>query len=343
MPSERPNGAPASAHEDRARRHPRLQQLYTLLIQPIADMLPPDPEARIIFVPQDSLFLVPFAALQDPMGTYLVERHTISVTPSIQTLAFTHRQGQVHRAVESPAEAALIIGNPSMPNYVVSPDQAPQPLPALPGAEEEAKGIAALLHTEPLIGSQATKAAFLSRVSQATLIHLATHGLLDPQYTAGVFAEDAPRLARGYDARSARLAAILAVAAAPGQIHMPGALALAPANGDSGLLTGDEIARLKTHAAHVVLSACDTGRGVISDDGVIGLSRAWIMAGIPTVIVSLWSVPDAPTSALMLEFYRQLAQGADKAQALRRAMLTILQQHPDPLDWAAFALIGEAA
>jgi CHAT domain-containing protein len=308
------------------------------LIQPIADMLPPDPEARIIFVPQDSLFLVPFAALQDPMGTYLVERHTISVTPSIQTLAFTHRQGQVHRAVESPAEAALIIGNPSMPNYVVSPDQAPQPLPALPGAEEEAKGIAAFLHTEPLTGSQATKAAFLSRVSQATLIHLATHGLLDPDY------KDDLRSAGGF-ARIGRLfGTILAKSADPvRQIHMPGALALAPANGDSGLLTSDEIARLKTHAAHVVLSACDTGRGVISDDGVIGLSRAWIVAGVPTVIVSLWSVPDAPTSALMLEFYRQLAQGADKAQALRRAMLTILQHHPDPLDWAAFTLVGEAA
>jgi CHAT domain-containing protein len=75
---------------------------------------------------------------------------------------------------------------------------------------------------------------------------------------------------------------------------------------------------------------------------VIGLSRAWIAAGVPAVIASLWSVPDAPTSALMVAFYRQLAQGAPTAHALRRAMLTVLPHHPNPLDWAAFTLIGEA-
>jgi hypothetical protein len=75
---------------------------------------------------------------------------------------------------------------------------------------------------------------------------------------------------------------------------------------------------------------------------VIGLARAWMVAGVPTVVASLWSVPDAPTSALMVAFYRQLAQGAPTAHALRRAMLAMLAQHPDPVDWAAFTLIGNA-
>jgi len=75
---------------------------------------------------------------------------------------------------------------------------------------------------------------------------------------------------------------------------------------------------------------------------VIGLSRALINAGVPSVIVSLWTVPDAPTAALMTAFYENLQQDSDKAQALRQAMLTTLQHHPDPRDWAAFTLIGEA-
>jgi CHAT domain-containing protein len=92
----------------------------------------------------------------------------------------------------------------------------------------------------------------------------------------------------------------------------------------------------------VVLSACDTGRGKITGDGVIGLSRSLITAGVPSVIVSLWSIPDAPTASLMTKFYKNLQQNPDKAQALRSAMLTTMKQHPNPVDWAAFTLIGEA-
>ena len=92
----------------------------------------------------------------------------------------------------------------------------------------------------------------------------------------------------------------------------------------------------------MVLSACDTGRGKITGDGVVGLSRSLISAGVPSVLVSLWSVPDAPTAELMTEFYRQWETTGDKAQALRQAMLITMKKHPDPIDWAAFTLIGEA-
>ncbi|MFN9818576.1 MAG: CHAT domain-containing protein, partial [Pseudanabaena sp.] len=92
----------------------------------------------------------------------------------------------------------------------------------------------------------------------------------------------------------------------------------------------------------VVLSACNTGRGKITGDGVIGLSRSLISAGVPSIIVSLWSVPDAPTAELMSDFYTLLEQNPDKAQALRQAMLKTMKTHPDPRDWAAFTLIGES-
>jgi len=92
----------------------------------------------------------------------------------------------------------------------------------------------------------------------------------------------------------------------------------------------------------VVLSACNTGRGKLTGDGVIGLSRSFITAGVPSILASLWSVPDSPTAELMAEFYRQWQQSHNKAQALRQSMLIIMKKYPEPQDWAAFTLIGEA-
>lgn len=166
----------------------------------------------------------------------------------------------------------------------------------------------------PLIGEQATEARIKQQLPSAQLIHLATHGLLD------------------YGDPSAY-----------GSLDFPGAIALAPSEGEDGLLTSAEIREMDLQADLAVLSACDTGRGRIRSDGVVGLSRSLITAGAPSVIVSLWAAPDAPTAELMTEFYRQLRQvGNDKAQALRQAMLITMRSHPNPRNWAAFTLLGAA-
>ncbi len=99
---------------------------------------------------------------------------------------------------------------------------------------------------------------------------------------------------------------------------------------------------MKLDADLVVMSACNTGRGQITGDGIIGLSRSWISAGVSSVIVSLWLVPDESTSTLMTNFYQNMQKDPDKAQALRQAMLQAMKQNPNPRDWAAFTLIGEA-
>ena len=146
---------------------------------------------------------------------------------------------------------------------------------------------------------------------QARIIHLATHGSFD-------------------DVRG-----------------LGSAIALAPSDRDNGLLTAEEILDLNLNAELVVLSACDTGRGRLTGDGVIGLSRSFISAGVPSVIVSLWAIPDSPTAKLMTKFYENLKQNSDKAQALRQAMLEMLEnkekEKSHPRNWAAFTLIGEAA
>lgn len=280
----------------------KLKELHQILIKPIADLLPNDPNSRVIFVPQESLFLVPFPGLVDESGKFLIEKHTILTTPAIQVLELTQQKRQNISNKE-----ALIVGNPIMPVVPPAPGEPPKQLESLPGAEAEAKAIAQILNTKALIGKEATKERVVSQMNKARIIHLATHGLLD-DFGDGI----------------------------------PGAIALTPTKNDNGLLTAGKILELKLNSELVVLSACDTGRGTITGDGVIGLSRSLISAGVPSVIVSLWSVPDAPTSTLMTEFYRNWQQKSDKAQALRNAMLTTMKKHPNPKDWAAFTLIGEA-
>jgi CHAT domain-containing protein/Flp pilus assembly protein TadD len=281
----------------------KLKRLHELLINPIADLLPKNPSDRVIFIPQSSLFLVPFPALQDANGKYLIEKHTILTSPSIQVLDLTRRQRERGRGEKG---GILIVGNPTMPFVAPKIGDTPQQLQPLPGAEKEANDIATLLKTQPLIGKQATKTAVLQRLPQARFIHLATHGIFDD--------------IQGLNS----------------------SIALAPSEKSDGLLTASEILDLKLNAELVVLSACDTGRGRLTGDGVIGLSRSLISAGVPSVLVSLWSVPDAPTAQLMTEFYQNLQKSKDKAQALRQAMLTTMKKSPNPVDWAAFTLIGEA-
>ena len=280
-----------------------LSQLYQFLIKPIAAHLPTDPNEHVIFIPHQSLFLVSFNALRDEQGKYLIENHTILTAPAIQVLALTRQQRQ-----QASGSEILVVGNPEMPEFPSQNGESPPPLFPLPEAEAEAKAIAEIFSTQAITGKQATETAIAQKMPSARIIHLATHGFLDDVQGLGV----------------------------------PGTIALAPSSEDNGFLTSGEIIEMKLSAQLAVLSACDTGRGQITGDGVIGLSRSFISAGVPSVIVSLWAIPDEPTALLMTEFYRQLQQNPDKAQALRQAMLSTLKQHPNPTEWAAFTLIGES-
>ena len=304
----------------------RLHQTYKLLIEPIANLLPKNAGDRVIFIPQGVLFLIPFAALQDAAGNYIIEKHTVSIAPSIQVLDLTRQHRQ--RLRSHPNSQVLVVGNPTMPSIRSSPDEAPTPLSPLPGAQQEAIAIARILQTQAIVGKDATERAIVQEMPQARIIHLATHGLLNELQDSNWGVPGAIALAPD------RTPPTEADTGAP-PLHQ------GDAAGD-GLLTSGEIFHLKLNAELVVLSACNTGRGTISGDGVLGLSRSFISAGVSSIVVSLWLVPDAPTADLMTEFYRQLQQNSDKAVALRQAMLVTMRRHPQPSNWAAFTLIGEA-
>lgn len=277
-----------------------LRALYNLLVAPIEDLLPDDPDRPVVFIPQQAMFLIPFACLRDREGLCLMERHSISFSPSIRILQLTSQPRS------TAGESALVIGNPTMPAFARTPGGPAYTLFPLPFAEREARDIGILLKTRAVIGAEATKTLFKRLAPRRRILHLATHGLV-----GGFAGED-----------------------------IPGALALSPLDGESGLLTSREIMNIKLNAELVVLSACNTGAGKITADGVIGLARSFLLAGASAVIVSLWSVPDRSTGELMIEFYKNFQEGSNKGRALREAMLTTKKNYADPLEWAGFVLIG---
>ncbi|MEA5514597.1 CHAT domain-containing protein, partial [Nodularia sp. UHCC 0506] len=286
-----------------------LLQLNQLLIKPIADLLPNNPQEQVIFIPQNELWFIPFAALVDIYGEYLIEKHTITTIPAIHILQLTKEQRN-----RTGGSKVVVVGNPIMPTIARSINETPRPLPPLVNAEQEALEIADFFKTTALIGNQATKSKIVSLLPNAKTIHLATYGILNDINRQGI----------------------------------PGAIALA-GNGESdGLLTAREILNLYTQpqgkrlrANLAFLSAGETGIGS-KGNGVLGLSLALIHAGVPTTIISQWATDNTQTVAFTTEFYRQLKQNSNKAQALRNTMLATMKQYPHPRNWAAFSLIGEA-
>ena len=269
-----------------------LKQMHKILIEPIAKLLPKNPEQEVIIIPDGELFRVPFAALKGSDNQYLIQKHTLRVSPSIQLLQFTQQQ----KAQKAPNlfNQNLVVGNPVMPI-----DYNGQQLKALPNAEKEAEAIAQLLNTIPITGIRATKSRIIRQMPNANIIHLATHG-------------------------------------------DPSRLAFAPSEQDQGFLGEGDIYQFNLTADLVVLSACETGLGEITSDGIVGLARPFIGAGVPSIVASLWQVPDATTSELMIDFYKNLEARQNKAQALRQAMLTTMKKHPEPVNWAGFFLVGES-
>jgi CHAT domain-containing protein len=124
-------------------------------------------------------------------------------------------------------------------------------------------------------------------------------------------------------------------------------LSLLDKNGspENGFLRLHDVFNLNLPAELVVLSACDTGLGQeVRGEGLVGLTRGFMYAGAPRVMVSLWSVDDEGTSELMIRFYKKMLQdGLKPASALRAAQIEMWQdkQWQAPYYWAAFVLQGE--
>ncbi|MFI6737053.1 CHAT domain-containing protein [Nonomuraea sp. NPDC050451] len=178
---------------------------------------------------------------------------------------------------------------------------------ALPYSEDESRRIAALLDADTATGQAVTTAAFRAALTTHDVVHLACHAWFDP-----------------HEPRDSGL-----LLAEPGDPRRPGRVTVAELN--------DHRARARL----VVLSGCQTGLADLTPGGELdGLVRAFLTAGVPSVVASLWRVDDRVTADLMLGLYGALSDGLDVAAALRRAQLAVRADTSHPYYWASFCQFG---
>lgn len=302
-------------------------QLYQMLVAPAAKAIAG--KTSLVIVPDRDLYYIPFEALLTepaagrpyPKMPYLLREHSIAYTPSASVLADLTQPRPPAPAGSRPLVAFApfsesVGGAKSGGTGQEATSRKPDPnqeFPLLPGSRGEISGIASLYpgSSLELFGPEASEESVKHNPAVATArrLHFATHAQLDeryPEYSSLI-------LARSSD------------------------------SSEDGYLRVQEIFNLKLSADLVVLSACQTALGKeVTGEGLIGLTRAFFYAGVPSLVVSLWNVVDAPTPDLMLSFYKELDLLHDKSRALQSAKLAMISRnrYAHPSYWAPFILIG---
>ena len=294
-------------------------KLYELLLKPAEAQL--RGKTSLVIAPDNTLWDLPFQALVNGSNRFLLEEAAVSYAPSLTVLREMARRRKSRGADDAPA-TLLALGNPvsgKESGGVAAPVLRDGRLVALPEAEEEVRALGRLYgasRSKVYTGREAREDRFKSEAGQARILHFASHGLVNN--------------------------------ASPMYSHL--ALAAGGA-GEDGLLEAWELTRLDLKADLAVLSACETARGrTAAGEGMIGLSWAMFIAGVPSIVVSQWKVESAGTRDLMVSFHRGLISPAGegktkatKSEALRRAALKLMK-HPEtshPFYWAGFVLVGD--
>lgn len=260
-------------------------KLYNRLIQPVANAI--KGKKHLTIVPHGALHYLPFNALKNNHGTMLIEQHSLRLLPSASVMKFLHKPSKT-------TENLLVFGNPDRTDA-----------PALPGAEAEARTIAALWgKSRVILRGNATETLIKQSAASFRYIHLASHGQFNP--------------------------------ANPMQSRM----LLSVDKDNDGDLMVSEIYDLNLNADLVTLSACQTGLGDVKNgDDVVGLNRGFLYAGASSILASLWEVPDNATRDLMTDFYKNL-KIMDMRSAIQKAQLSTYKKYKHPIAWAAFQMTG---
>jgi len=321
-------------------------RLYQLLIRPAGKLLVGKRE--LIIVADGVLHRLPFEALlgspsakagaitpSDPrLWPYLVSQFAISYAPSVSAWA---RLQDYHREAGAPQKAFVAFADP---NYNRQEQRQNDSIVAsltrgagverlnlnqLRHSRHEVEEIARLfgegeakLYLDDEASEENVKAE--DRLSRYRIVHFSAHGLIS---------ETRPRFSG--------IVLTLPKAGNDGKTTSK----------EDGLLSAYEIFNLKLNAELVALSACETGLGKeVKGEGIMGLMRAFMYAGTPSVVVSLWKVDDESAADLMIGFYRYWQGGGkgklSKAEALRRAQLDAIKQGSLPYYWAPFVLVGRS-
>lgn len=284
------------------------RRLHQLLLEPLQTHLG---DKVLCIIPDGSLWSVPFHALIDQRGTYVVDRRAVFYAHSLSLARDADAFSPGRRTL-------LAMGNPTMhatTQKSVASTFRDVTLGSLADAEEEVRSLAHLYSDERnrvYYREAAREAIFKREAPGSRVIHVAAHAIVDdgaPLYSAIV-------LAAGRDELS-----------------------------EDGLLEAREVVDLPLAADLAVLSACETARGDIgAGEGVVGLAWAFFAAGCSTTVVSQWKAESRATSKLMVEFHRRLLAGDSPAAALRAAQIALRRnpKYRHPFFWAPFVAIGAA-
>jgi CHAT domain-containing protein/Flp pilus assembly protein TadD len=281
----------------RAREQARGAELYRALLEPAAPWLA---KARRVLISADGELLhVPFAALREERGGYVIERWALTQINSVTLFdeLKRRRDGRVTDvlAVGDPDYGSVDAGAAARLRLNVAGDA----IAPLPAARTEVGTLRRLFgqRAAVLTGAHATEAEVRNRLNRAGVLHFAVHGVFDDHVPLN----------------SALLLAGIELDGADGA--------------NNGLLQAWEVFdQVRTSADLVTLSACDSARGAaFSGEGLVGLTRAFQYAGARSVLASLWSVADGSTAALMTRFYDYRAQGERTDEALRAAQIDALR------------------
>lgn len=212
----------------------------------------------------------------------------------------------------------------------------------LPGTLSEINGIQAQVKntewTAHQLSQQEAQEIYIHQINEYNapqILHIATHGFFFGH-------EPNPKKITTYEQRLTRQSnPMLRSGLALAGINMVWQQNQQINAENDGVLTAYEVANLDLYNTElVVLSACETGRGDISDaEGTIGLQHAFKVAGADRLLISLWKVPDAQTAELMEYFYKDLTAGKPANEAFRNAQFILRRKYPNPYYWAAFILI----
>lgn len=313
----------------------RSDELRAAIWDPVEAVLG-DREA-VWLVTDGQLSVLPFPALRRADGRYLVQSHRIGLLADARDLL---RQG-------TPGAGALILGGIAYDDRparvgatstetatTVATRSAPrgglESFAFLPATVQEAESVTRALGrgAQRLDGAAASEDAVRALAPGKRILHLATHGFFAAGQLAGLGESGTlnPMLLSGV---------VLAGANQAGE------------GGDDGILTAEEVTGLDLRGVELVtLSACETGLGEIQPgEGVLGLRRAFALAGARSLVMSLWRVPDDETAQLMEGFYRALKKNPP-VEALRISQLGLLEslraagREPHPFFWAAFVASG---
>jgi CHAT domain-containing protein/Tfp pilus assembly protein PilF len=322
-------------------------EAYQKLMQPIIPLL--GDAKHILISPDGQLTQIPFEALRDDQGKFLVEKYQFSYLATGRDLV---KVANSNNQTSPP----LLIGGVDYSNLGTIPkntttastrvsnkrsvDLGSLEFGYLEGTLTEVQAIKGFLpNSQVLSGTQASEEA-IKQVMAPSILHLATHGFFLPNKKQDIKPDTTPTVDGkkpvdlNVENPFLRSGIILAGFNKRNQLN----------DRDDGVLTAQEFTAINLRGTKlVVLSACETGKGdILAGDGVYGLRRALTIAGAESQVISLWNVNDEKTKDLMVKYYKNLKAGMGRHEALRQAQLDFIKDPNTtrPYFWAAFIPSG---